>query len=562
MPARQDTLDATPASSRASTLCQTPRSPMAEIEKTPSKLHVADPDLRAKAEAPPGVIWVEWDGPEDPANPLNWSKRRKWLMSAVGIGFCALVSLSVSGYSISENRVREELHTSKELAILGITLFTLTFGAAPLLLAPLSEVYGRNSIYLASAIVFALFFIPQALAQNIETVLVSRFISGIAGSTAVSLVGGTLADVWRGSERGLPMALFSFSAFGSTGLGPVCFGYLAQIKGFRAPNWVLLALSAAFSVLIYFALDETRASVLLSRKAAQLRKDTGDERYISKDDFERGSLREMMKTSLGRPVQMLVREPVLIAMTAYISLTWGVLYLFLVAVPIVYGQVYGFNIGESGLVYFTQFLGSAIGLAFDAYCARYYHRNVGKRGPEARLYSAFGGGVCVPIGAFIFCFTTYSNVHWIASAIGMTILYVGMYLTYLVAFSYLADAYTIYASSALSAMSFVRNIVGAVFPLFTSQMYDALGIQGAAGLTAGLATVFAVIPFVIFVYGARLRARSPFAQELAKREAEEREQQGRVDEKGEVSEAAAVGMEARFAIVPLGAGGTAWRIRT
>jgi MFS family permease len=120
----------------------------------------------------------------------------------------------------------------------------LTLGqAAPLLLAPLSEVYGRNGIYLVSAIVFAILFIPQGLAQNITTILVTRFLSsvfrpkfpdnwltdtcsGIAGSTAVSLVGGTLADVWTGAERGLPMALFAFAAFASTGLGPTMFGYV------------------------------------------------------------------------------------------------------------------------------------------------------------------------------------------------------------------------------------------------------------------------------------------------------------------------------------------------
>ncbi|BGO94746.1 hypothetical protein NBRC10512_007307 [Rhodotorula toruloides] len=496
--------------------------PLAKSLSRRSQLDVVDPDERAALEAPADVIWVDWDGPDDPANPLNWSRRRKWIISSVGILFCALVSLSVSGYSIAEASVQAELGCSKELALLGITLFTITFGTAPLLLAPLSEVYGRSYIYLASAIIFAVFFIPQALAKNIETVLVSRFISGIAGSTAVSLVGGTLADVWRGEERGTPMAWFSFSAFGATGLGPVAFGYVAQIKGFRYVSWILLAVSSFFALILPFILDETRASVLLSRKAARLRKETGDERYQSKDDFERGSLREMMSTSLGRPVQMLLREPVLIAITAWISFTWGVLYLFLVSIPYVYSKVYHFNTGEAGVVYVVQFIGSALGMAYDQWCSRYYRRNVEKRGPEARLYSAFGGGIFVPLGAFIFCFTSYPQCHWIGSAIGIVILYIGMYLTYLTAFSYLADAYALYASSALSAMSFVRNCVGAVFPLFTQSMYDRLGIQGATGLTAGLGTLLSVTPFILFIYGARLRARSPFAKELARREAEER----------------------------------------
>ena len=103
------------------------------------------------------------------------------------------------------------------------------------------------------------------------------------------------------------------------------FGYLAQIKGFRAVSWVLFAMSAAFAAVLPLLLKETRASVLLSRKAAKLRKETGEKRYVSRDDFERGSIKQMMKTSLGRPVKMLLHEPVLIAMTAFISFAWGVL---------------------------------------------------------------------------------------------------------------------------------------------------------------------------------------------------------------------------------------------
>lgn len=497
----------------------------ADLVKTTSRLShlsVVDPERRALEEAPPGVIWVEWDGPNDPANPLNWSRRRKWLISWVGILFCALVSFSVSGYSIAASSVQETFDCSKTIALLGITLFTVTFGAAPLLLAPLSEVYGRSYIYFVSAVVFFLCFLPQALAKSIVLVLVFRFISGIAGSTAVSLVGGTLADVWRDEDRGTPMALFSFAAFGSTGLGPVAFGYLAEYRGFRYVSWALFAMSGAFAVFMPFVLDETRASVLLSRKAAKLRKTTGDDRYQSKDEFERASLAEMFKTSLSRPVRMLLTEPVLLAITLWISFSWAVLYLFLVSIPYVYGRVFHFSLGESGVVYVTQFIGSCIGMAYDQYCGRFYRRNVAKRGPEARLYTAFGGGVCVPVGAFIFCFTAYAHVHWIGSCIGVVILYIGMYCTYLTAFSYLADAYALYASSALSAMSFIRNLVGAVFPLFTQQMYDSLGIQGATGLVSGLGTVLACTPFLIFIYGARLRARSPFAKELAQKEAEER----------------------------------------
>ncbi|GAA6059611.1 hypothetical protein JCM10212_005110 [Sporobolomyces blumeae] len=527
-------------SSTVSTLCASPerltRAPIDMQADSPLD-KVASPDPRvdgvelpedkAVQEAAPDVIWVEWDGDDDPENPFNWTRRRKWIISGVGIMFCALVSLSVSAYSIAAANIQQDLDTSRLLTISGITFFTLTFGAAPLLLAPLSEVYGRSYIYLVSSVVFTLFFIPQAVARNIETMLVSRFIQGIAGSTAVSLVGGTLTDVWIGRERGPKMAWFSWAAFGSTGLGPVIFGYMAQNLGFRYISWVMFAMSAVFSISLFWILDETRASVLLSRRAARLRKETGDKRYTSRDDFERGSLREMMRTSLARPVRMLYREPVLIAFTCWISFTWGVLYLCLVSIPIVFERIYRFNTGEAGLLYITQTIGSTLGLIVDYYCDKLYQKNVAKRGPEARLYTAFVGGILVPLGSYLYAFTSYPQVPWIAPAIGIVVLYTGMYCVYLSTFSYLAESYSLYASSALSGMSFVRNIVGAVFPLFTTALYDRLGVQGAGGLTAGIATLLSATPFVLYRYGASLRSRSPFARELARLEAEKNAKQAR-----------------------------------
>ncbi|GAA95213.1 uncharacterized protein L969DRAFT_15311 [Mixia osmundae IAM 14324] len=471
-----------------------------------------------KADAP---IWVDWDGPTDPANPLNFSKARKWTISLIGILFCGVVSLSTSGYAIIQDSIQEKLGASREVVILGVTLFTFTFGSAPLLLAPLSEVYGRKPIYIASALIFTIFFVPQALAQNIGTILVSRFIAGIGGSTAVALVGGTLSDLWRAHERGLPMSLFALSAFAFTGLGPVALGYPAMILGFRWVNWIMFAASACFSVFVIFANQETRASVLLSRKAKRLRAETGDDRYQCLADADKESFRIMMSVSLTRPLRLLFTEPILAALALWISMAWGTLYLLLEGIPIVFGQVYGFNLGEQGLVFSTQIVGSLLGVGLDVWSNRKYLHNVARKGPEARLYIALVAAVCFPLGYWLYTWLSWSSVHWIAPSIGLTIAYIGLFGTYLAVFNYLSDAYTLYASSALAVMSFCRNVTGAVFPLFASQMYDALGIHGAGSLLAAVATLLGVIPFLIFKYGALLRSRSKVSVELVRLQAQE-----------------------------------------
>lgn len=168
----------------------------------------------------------------------------------------------------------------------------------------------------------------------------------------------------------------------------------------------------------------------------------------------------MIFGSIKRPLHLLFTEPVLIAITLFIGFAWGVLYLLLISLPLVLETVYGFNIGEVGLAFNTQVVGSCLGLVIDHWCDAKYKQNVDKRGPEARLYIAMVASVLIPLGCWLYVFTSYSSIHWIVPLIGLTIIYAGLLGVYLACFNYLADAYTLYASSALSAQNCVRNLIG------------------------------------------------------------------------------------------------------
>jgi len=465
-----------------------------------------------------GRILVEWDGPHDPAAPRNWPKSRKWLTSSVGFVFCGLASISVSGYSISVSAIQAELRCSRLLALAGISTYTVMFGVAPLLLAPLSEIYGRRIVYLASTTVYTLFQIPQALAPNITTMLVVRAISGMGGSTAISLLGGILGDLFSDDERGLPMAVFAFFAFAPTGLGPVMFGYVAMLRGSPIVFWVQFTMAGLLTLAIFFVQAETRESVLLARKASALRKSTGNSNYAAPFDLEQKSFLTMIRTNLSRPLHLLAVEPVIQAWTVYVAFAWGVLYLLLLSIPIVYSQIYGFNLGEIGLTYISQILGAVLAMPISLWCDRLYRRNFATTGAEGRMYAGMAGGVLVSIGAWQFAWTSWSSVHWIVPLIGITILYSGLLQIYQTAFAYVTAGYTLYAASALAALNLGRNLVAAAVPLFGNQVYEKLGIHGAGSLVAGLATVLALVPFIIFKYGSWLRSRSKFSLMYAEKQ--------------------------------------------
>jgi hypothetical protein len=95
--------------------------------------------------------------------------------------------------------------------------------------------------------------------------------------------------------------------------------------------------------------------------------------------------------------------------------------------------------------------------------------------PEARFFSAKIGALCLPAGIFWFAWTASpTSIHWIVSIIATVPFGLGMVLVFLSVSMYLVDAYLIYAASVLAANSVLRSLFGAAFPLFTTQMYNAV----------------------------------------------------------------------------------------
>jgi MFS family permease len=126
---------------------------------------------------------------------------------------CFVVAFNSAVITADLEGVSKTFNVSEEVSLLTITVFVIGFGVGPLAFAPLSELFGRKIVYVVTLAFAFIFIIPQAVAQNIGTLLVCRLIDGIAFSAPMTLVGGTLADLWKTEERGVPMAVFSAAPF-------------------------------------------------------------------------------------------------------------------------------------------------------------------------------------------------------------------------------------------------------------------------------------------------------------------------------------------------------------
>ncbi|KIW24637.1 uncharacterized protein PV07_10341 [Cladophialophora immunda] len=452
----------------------------------------------------------------DPENPKNWSKPYKWWCTMTVAFTCFTVAFNSAVITADLEGVSERFHVSEEVSLLTITMFVIGFGVGPLAFAPLSELYGRKPVYVLTLGLAVIFEIPCAVAQNIGTLLVCRLIDGIAFSAPMTLVGGTLADLWKNEERGVPMAVFSAAPFIGPAIGPLAGGFLGDAAGWRWLYWIQLILAGVCLGILTFTVPETYAPILLDKRAKKLRKETGDSRYVTERDLDMRPLTQQLAIFLLRPLQLLFLEPIVLLISLYMSVLYGLLYMFFVAYPIVYVEGKGWSEGSTGLMFIPLALGVVCSAVLSplvnkhylSVCAKYPD---GKPPAEARLIPMMLSCWLIPIGLFIFGWTSYPDVSYWGPMMGGFPVGFGFIFLYNSANNYLVDTYQHLAASALAAKTCIRSFWGAGVVLFTVQMYHTLGYQWASSLLAFLALACCAIPYVFYFYGARIRRLSRYA---------------------------------------------------
>lgn len=163
---------------------------------------------------PERAFEVRWDGGDaDPGNPRSMSTARKWLIVLVVSAGSSCVACASSIYVGTYAQIMPEFHTSRTVATLGLSLFVAGLGTGPMVLGPLSEFYGRRAVYLVSYAFFVIWLIPCAVAKNMATMLVARFLDGVSGSAFLSVAGGTMGDIFNKHDLSLPMMVYTASPF-------------------------------------------------------------------------------------------------------------------------------------------------------------------------------------------------------------------------------------------------------------------------------------------------------------------------------------------------------------
>ncbi|OJJ32626.1 hypothetical protein ASPWEDRAFT_116391 [Aspergillus wentii DTO 134E9] len=465
----------------------------------------------------PETYVVEFDGPDDPLHPYNWSLCTRIFLVCILCYGTFVGSFASAVFSAAISPVSAEFNVSSEVASLGVTLYVLGFAAGPTVWAPGSELIGRRWPLSIGLLGCGIFNIACAAGKDIQTIMICRFFAGFFSASPVSVVPAVFADLFNNAQRGVVMSVFCMAVFIGPFAAPFVGGFIVMSDlGWRWTMYISAIMVFLAFILIFAFLKESYAPVILVEKAAVLRRQTRNWGIHAKQDEVEVDIIELVRNNFTRPIKMLISEPILLLVSLYISFIYGLMYALLGAYPVVFQGVYGMNIGVGGLTFIGLIIGELVGGVLILFLQDSYKRKLAANNdtpiPEWRLPPAILGGIAFTVGMFWFGWTGYkSSIHWMVPTSAGVLIGFGIFCIFLQCFNYLVDCYPTLAASTIAANTILRSAIGCAFPLFSKQMMQNLGVQWAGTMLGCIAAVMIPIPVGFMLCGPWLRRRSKLA---------------------------------------------------
>ncbi|KAI1390702.1 MFS general substrate transporter [Hypoxylon trugodes] len=406
---------------------------------------------------------VGWEDQDDPEMPLNFSKKRKWIWVGLLLVVTLLTPFAPSILSPAITQLDSEFGNDNSIVgSMTVSIYLLGYVLGPIFIAPLSEIYGRKPVLGVANVIFCLWQIGCALAPNIETLIVSRFFSGVGGAGCLTLGGSIIGDLFRPDQRGFAMGMWNIGPLIGPTVGPLIGGFLAESIGWRYEFWIVLVAATIVTVLIQVLNEETSHKVIIQRKTARLRRLLGRSDLKSRyDDSDDRNKTRILLASLTRPLKMLILCPIVFFLSLYIAFVFGVVYLLYTTIPTVFEETYKFETRLTGLVYLSLGLGNVLG----------WLANGGVFEPEMRLLTSVPFGICLPITLFWYGWSTFYATHWVSPILSLIPYGFGIVGLFLPITTYLVDSYPMYAASAVAANIVLRRFICIVMIPFPVVMY-------------------------------------------------------------------------------------------
>ncbi|EFX03178.1 vitamin b6 transporter bsu1 [Grosmannia clavigera kw1407] len=451
----------------------------------------------------------------DAAHPVHWSGLKKWTIITIYCALQVFVTITSTSYVSAEFLVQEKFNKSTQIVTLGQSMFILGNAIGPAFLGPLSDIGGRKWVYVISILLFAILNIGTALARNMAMLIIFQFLCGAAGSTALSNVAGTIADLYGDADNaGQPMALFVFAANCGPSLGSPIGEWIADNPhmGLNWIFWINVIIGGAFSLGMCFV-PETLPRIVIRDAVRKHQVNDSEEIAISEERID--VVREMrFVTTMA--LRIMCTEPIVIFLAIYNGFAYGLLFLYLDGVFDVFVVNNGLSYIGADLTYLNFIVGVTVMFLFVPVQTYFFTRdrqsNGGTPRPEARFLTSL---VCVwlfPVSLLWFAFTCSGNTSFWSPVVAGGVLGFCDPLLYLAMLNYITDVYTNVAASAIAAFLIPSFGLAAAFAHIGIVMFDNMSAKWAMATLGFVSFGLVALVYVLYFFGPRIRSWSKLAK--------------------------------------------------
>ncbi|OAL01596.1 MFS general substrate transporter [Phaeosphaeriaceae sp. SRC1lsM3a] len=456
--------------------------------------------------------------PLDPEDPRNWSDGFKWFIVLLLACMAFTVTFTCIGVVPVAGRIVSDLDghaSSSSTAALIVTIWELGEAAGPLLNAPLSELVGRYAVMNACNCLFIIFTLIAAASQTTNLFITARMLTGVAVAANV-LNPAIIGDIFESEKRGSAMSLIMLAPLIGGAIGPAISGAIAQTLGWR---WVLvMAAGLAFlcEVLFLTCFRETYKMTILRRRMKKIRQESG-EFETAKVTRKRDSVLKLWH-AITRPFTVLFGSTVLMLMALFAAVSFSYFYVLCISLPDVLQDVYGFTPVQAGSAFIFFSVGSFLSvLVCNSFLDRIYIAFRGsedeKGKPEYRLPLTILGGFTLPLAVAAYGWVAEYQLSVALLLATVALVDFALLLTIIPIQAYIVDACGLYSASAMTGVVVTRCLAGTFLPLCTRPLIDHFGFGWGFTCFAALSLVLAIIPVLLFKYGAKWRQRSEFTRD-------------------------------------------------
>ena len=410
--------------------------------------------------------------------------------------------------------------------------------------AGFSDSAGRRPAYIAC---FALFLganTALTLQSNYIALLILRCFQSAGSSAMVALCQGVVADVATAADRGSYVAYASVSTILGPTVSPILGGLLSQYFGWRAIFWFLAVFAAPIGALVLLFLPETCHKVVgngdlpphhiihmtlfdWNRRKRRLDQSMGCEEAGVKRPGKHRSL--VLPNPLAALEILSTKEAPLLM--GFVGIVFGIHYLILSTIPSQYGDMYGMNEFNLGLVYIPYGLGSIVSAFTTGRLADWnYRRHAARfRFPvsvekqidlanfpieQARLEIAFPilyfGGAAIAI----YGWSLSLQLHIVGLLVLLFAIGYSVYALYQITAMLIIDIYPENPATATAANNLIRCSFAAASTACAVPFVNLIGVGWAYTLAACTAILMGLMLWCLMMFGPQWRRKLAFENDF------------------------------------------------